>query len=161
MSSADPELVAIVTRASKEAVEKGLIKATLPPHVASGVADQLYCAIDLLKSGAKISPGKLGLILAQKGLGIFKISSGGHWDCGIAIATVLISIAKTGIGGPATAFYNAANLLYDCYNRPVAKVTCRFMLPGVGALTAISAHFQNGMKPASMLTKPAMMEVLV
>jgi hypothetical protein len=35
------------------------------------------------------------------------------------------------------------------------------MLPGVGALTAISAYFQNGMKPASMLTKPAMMDVLV
>lgn len=104
-----------ITKLSKAAAKKGLIRAELPSNVASGLADQIFFAVDLLKKGAKITPGQLGLLLAQKGLGIFKIASQGQWDCGIAIATVLFSLIKFSAAGPASALVQACSLLYDCY----------------------------------------------
>lgn len=53
--------------------------------------------------------------------------------------------------------------LSHLYNRPVAKVAIHFWAGGRAVTTAfrLSCRGQTGMNPASMLTRPAMIEVLV
>jgi hypothetical protein len=94
----------IVKKAAKEAVKYGLIKAELPSYVASGIADQLAVAYDLVKassdatqSSGSISPEKLTIALLQKGLGMAKIASGNRgWQCGVAVAVLSVGLYKAG-----------------------------------------------------------------
>jgi hypothetical protein len=104
----------LVKRAGKLAIQKGLLKADLPPNVVEGVTDQFAGTYDLLMAGAKLTPEKLTIIFMEKGLGIAKIGSGAHgYQCGIAIAVAAIGLYKAvGALGEAVATEGVLSFLF-------------------------------------------------
>jgi len=117
------ELVSVVIKGEKEAIKLSLVKVGLPRHVSSGIADQIMVAVELIKKGGAITPSALGAELAKKAVGIAKFASGGNYQCGFDIATVLFTIIKAGSGGPSGILLNAIKLLYDLY---VMDQSCGF-----------------------------------
>ncbi len=145
-------MVIVVTRVSKELSKKGA-SVYLPNHIASGVADQIFFAVEVIKSGANITPAKLSVLLASKGLGVFKLASEGGFDCGIKIATVLLGIAKfavSPVGTPAAVMATAVSLLYDCYS---ADKSC-------GISAAVQAEINRRMLPIAVFLDNGVREVM-
>lgn len=98
MSEADvgkDVFIKIVKKASKEGVKAGLIKVEIQDHVASGLADQYAFTYEMISKGKKLTPEKLAIALAEKGIGIAKMgSSDQQVQCGLAVAVVGIGFFK-------------------------------------------------------------------
>jgi hypothetical protein len=109
----------LIKSSSKQVVKNGGAKMGLPANVASGIADQISCAFDLVKKGATITPANLALVLFNKGLGIAKIAAGKEYACGIAILTLSTAVINaaffTTFSGPGYAVVKAISLVSDCY----------------------------------------------
>lgn len=90
------------------------------------MGDQLTFTYEVLKTGANITPSKLAVLLAEKGLGIAKIANtAGKLTCAISVAAVGLGVVKaagallgTGATGGAASgvlLVEVGSLLYDAY----------------------------------------------
>jgi hypothetical protein len=113
-------LVAVVKLASKQAVKQGSAKVGIPDDVAKMLADQLSFTISILKTGAKLTPGQLSLLLASKYAGLGSIATAHRYDCAIAVIVLGCSLAKTtlygSVSGPGSLLVTAADLLAATYS---------------------------------------------
>jgi hypothetical protein len=88
--------LALIKKASQKGVEHGLVRSEIQEHVASGLADQYAFTFELISSGTKVTPEKLAVLLAEKGLGIAKLASGdGRYQCGITVMLFGIGFFKS------------------------------------------------------------------
>src|SRR5690349_9386294 len=98
MASDEKEILfAVVKQASKQAVKQGSAKAGIPDDVAKIVADQLSFTIGVIKSGVKLTPGQLSLMLASKYAGLASVGTAHRYDCAIAVIVLGCSLGKTAL----------------------------------------------------------------
>ena len=78
----------------KESVKQGGSLMELPDDCSKFLANQLAFTYDLIKKGNKLTPGYLGILLANKTFGIADLVLGKRFDCGFAILFLGSSLTK-------------------------------------------------------------------
>ena len=126
----------------------------LPDDCSKFLANQLAFTYDLIKKGNKLTPGYLGILLANKTFGIADLVLGKRFDCGFAILFLGSSLTKaalfTSFTGPGLALVTAAELLSECYN---VDKTC-------GISEAVSQEIDKATRPAYMWLEQGVMDWL-